>query len=255
MPGCLISPAPYFLLRISLAIFGLLCFYTNFENPIHGRISLWIQLWMSNPWWLWRTAWRMHLSSAAAFPMLVTSLFLFLLFCFMLHIWWIWRISFRTYLTCDRDNISPWSKQVQSRMIQIISGWMTHLDRLQGRIRSQFLMVWDTAEKDVHTLPDWRVKRLDNVLWYLFTGMRKITVIGIFIVLFGTSLVVYSISQTGNIDMENRHLIARGTLILGFVMMVGGGLIALSPFGRKWCGYTLPDWRVIKQHLRRHMMS
>ena len=63
--------------------------------------------------------------------------------------------------------------------------------------------------------------------------MRKITVIGIFIILFGTSLVVYSISQTGNMDVENRHLIARGTLILGFVMMVGGGLIALSPFGRK----------------------
>jgi len=64
-------------------------------------------------------------------------------------------------------------------------------------------------------------------------GMRKTTMIGIFIILFGTSLVVYSISQTSNIDMENRHLIARGTLILGFVMMVGGGLIALSPFGRK----------------------
>jgi len=63
--------------------------------------------------------------------------------------------------------------------------------------------------------------------------MRKTTMIGIFIILFGTSLVVYSISQTSNIDMENRHLIARGTLILGFVMMVGGGLIALSPFGRK----------------------
>jgi len=63
--------------------------------------------------------------------------------------------------------------------------------------------------------------------------MRKTTVIGIFIILFGTSLVVYSISQTGNIGMENRHLIARGILILGFVMMMGGGLIALSPFGRK----------------------
>jgi hypothetical protein len=63
--------------------------------------------------------------------------------------------------------------------------------------------------------------------------MRKTTMIGIFIILFGTSLVVYSISQTGSIGMENGHLIARGALILGFVMMMGGGLIALSPFGKK----------------------
>ena len=63
--------------------------------------------------------------------------------------------------------------------------------------------------------------------------MRKITIIGIFIILFGTSLVAYSMSQSGNIGIENEYLIARGTLILGFVMMVGGGLIALSPFGRK----------------------
>jgi hypothetical protein len=67
----------------------------------------------------------------------------------------------------------------------------------------------------------------------IITGMRKITVIGIFIILFGTSLVVFSTSQIGNADMENGHLIARGILILGFVMMMGGGLIALSPFGRK----------------------
>jgi hypothetical protein len=76
-------------------------------------------------------------------------------------------------------------------------------------------------------------KCLDDVLQLILTGMRKITVIGICIILFGTSLAVYSMSQTGNIGMENRHLVARGTLILGFVMMVGGGLIAMSPFGRK----------------------
>ena len=99
----------------------------------------------------------------------------------------------------------------------------------------QFYVVWDAAKEDVHTLYGWRVKRLDDDSWQLFMGIRKTTMIGIFIILFGTSLVVYSISQISNIDMENRHLIARGTLIIGFVMMVGGGLITLSPFGRKWC--------------------
>jgi len=63
--------------------------------------------------------------------------------------------------------------------------------------------------------------------------MRKITMIGIFIILLGTSLVTYSMSQSSNIGMENGHLIARDTLIPGFVMIMGGGLIALSPFGRK----------------------
>ena len=54
---------------------------------------------------------------------------------------------------------------------------------------------------------------------------------GILIIFFGIALVAYSMSQAGNIDMENMYLITRRTLIIGFVMMVGGGLISLPPFG------------------------
>ena len=63
--------------------------------------------------------------------------------------------------------------------------------------------------------------------------MRKIKIIGIFIILLGTVLVTFSASQSGNVASESEYLAIRGILILGFVMMVGGGLITLSPFGRK----------------------
>ena len=63
--------------------------------------------------------------------------------------------------------------------------------------------------------------------------MRKIKLIGIFIILFGTVLVIFSVSQSGDVVLESEYLTIRGIVILGFVMMVGGGLITLSPFGRK----------------------
>ncbi len=63
--------------------------------------------------------------------------------------------------------------------------------------------------------------------------MRKIPLIGILVVLFGIILVSYFVNQSGNVVLENEYVNDRGILILGFVLMVGGGLIALSPFGRK----------------------
>ena len=63
--------------------------------------------------------------------------------------------------------------------------------------------------------------------------MRKIVFGGIVVVLIGFVLILYSIIQTGSFDMADPYPIKRGVLILGFVMMAGGGLIALSPFGKK----------------------
>ena len=63
--------------------------------------------------------------------------------------------------------------------------------------------------------------------------VRKIVLVGLLIILIGGLLVIYSVSQTNNVDIENSHAIMRGVLILGIVFMMGGGLFALSPFGRK----------------------
>ena len=63
--------------------------------------------------------------------------------------------------------------------------------------------------------------------------MRKIVLLGLMIILIGGLLVVYSVSQINIIDIENQYIPTRGVLILGFVLMVGGGLFTLSPFGRK----------------------
>ena len=64
--------------------------------------------------------------------------------------------------------------------------------------------------------------------------VRKIVLVGLLIILIGGLLVIYSVSQTNNVDIENSHAIMRSVLILGIVFMMGGGLFALSPFGRKW---------------------
>ena len=63
--------------------------------------------------------------------------------------------------------------------------------------------------------------------------VRKIVLVGLLIILIGGLLVVYSASQTNNLDIENSHVLMRGVLILGIVFMMGGGLFAVSPFGRK----------------------
>ena len=64
--------------------------------------------------------------------------------------------------------------------------------------------------------------------------VRKIVFVGLLIILIGGLLVVYSISQPNNLNVENSHVLMRGVLILGIVFMMGGGLFAVSPFGRKW---------------------
>jgi hypothetical protein len=64
-------------------------------------------------------------------------------------------------------------------------------------------------------------------------NMRKITLTGIFIMLFGIFLVSYAVTQSDGIILEYDYLIMRAILILGFVMMMGGALISLSPFSRK----------------------
>ena len=64
--------------------------------------------------------------------------------------------------------------------------------------------------------------------------MRKIVLVGLLIILIGGLLVVYSVSQTNNLDVENSHVLMRDVLILGIVFMMGGGLFAVSPFGKKW---------------------
>lgn len=63
--------------------------------------------------------------------------------------------------------------------------------------------------------------------------VRKIVLVGLLIILIGGLLVIYSVYQTNNLDIENSHAIMRSVLILGIVFMMGGGLFALSPFGRK----------------------
>ena len=63
--------------------------------------------------------------------------------------------------------------------------------------------------------------------------MRKIVFCGVIVIVIGFVLILYSIIQTGSFDMADPYPTKRGLLILGFVMMAGGGLIALSPFGKK----------------------
>ena len=64
-------------------------------------------------------------------------------------------------------------------------------------------------------------------------NVRKMTLTGILIVLSGTALVSYSVTQYDGIALEHDYLTMHAILILGFVMVVGGALISLSPFGRK----------------------
>jgi hypothetical protein len=56
---------------------------------------------------------------------------------------------------------------------------------------------------------------------------------GIVVMLLGIALVFYSASQFDGIMMNDEYLITRAIMILGFVMITGGGLITLSPFGKK----------------------
>ena len=56
---------------------------------------------------------------------------------------------------------------------------------------------------------------------------------GLLVILIGGLLVVYSVSQTNIMNIENPYITLREVLIIGIVLMMGGGLFALSPFGRK----------------------
>ncbi len=63
--------------------------------------------------------------------------------------------------------------------------------------------------------------------------MRKIALVGIFVVLLGAVLVSFSAYMSMQESSGYDALIVRPLMIVGFVMMLGGGLISLSPFGSR----------------------
>ncbi len=67
----------------------------------------------------------------------------------------------------------------------------------------------------------------------MFRIMRKVTMSGILIIVLGAIFIFYSIIESDVVTVNNEYLTVRAIMILGFVMLMGGGLITLSPFGRK----------------------
>lgn len=63
--------------------------------------------------------------------------------------------------------------------------------------------------------------------------MQKTMMVGINIIALGAIFVFYSIVEFDAVIMNNGYLTVRTIMILGFVMLMGGGLITLSPFGRR----------------------
>ena len=63
--------------------------------------------------------------------------------------------------------------------------------------------------------------------------MQKLMMVGIAMIVFGAIFVFYSVVELDAVIMNNEYLTIRTIMILGFVMMMGGGLITLSPFGRR----------------------
>ncbi|MCH9657892.1 hypothetical protein K0U27_04200 [archaeon] len=63
--------------------------------------------------------------------------------------------------------------------------------------------------------------------------MQKLTMVGIAMIVSGAIFVFYSVVELDAVIMNTEYLTVRTIMILGFVMLMGGGLITLSPFGRR----------------------
>ena len=49
--------------------------------------------------------------------------------------------------------------------------------------------------------------------------------IGIIVIFVGIIFVGYAMSQTENFEIENRYLVTRGSVAVGVVLLISGGLI------------------------------
>lgn len=63
--------------------------------------------------------------------------------------------------------------------------------------------------------------------------MQKLMMVGIAMIVFGAIFVFYSVVELDAVIMNTEYLTVRTIMILGFVMLMGGALITLSPFGRR----------------------